>query len=276
MNFTFNDLEKKINSKIILNFVNFISRYIGRFLVIGVPVTILGSFLSLTNIVLPFYSTSICHYFLSSWMVILILFNFYKAVQSKPYDLSSLPSFPLICQKCEGHKPPKTHHCSICNICVYKMDHHCPWINNCVGYHNHRYFLLFLIYTLIGCLYFTLMSFNFILDFVLFNPEGNLSKSVRYFLFLTNIWSIIIIVFLFGFILWNLFLIGNNLTTIEFYYGSKKQNCTKEDENISKRISIFFRTLSNNLIEIFFNGKMDLYNIFLILSPTSPLHAEDY
>lgn len=39
-----------------------------------------------------------------------------------------------ICKKCHEIKPPRAHHCSICDTCVLKMDHHCPWINNCVGY----------------------------------------------------------------------------------------------------------------------------------------------
>ena len=60
------------------------------------------------------------------------------------------------CRRCkEGgvFKPPRAHHCSICNRCVVKMDHHCPWVNNCVGLGNHKFFLLFIGYTNLSCLY---------------------------------------------------------------------------------------------------------------------------
>lgn len=30
------------------------------------------------------------------------------------------------CRVCHSFKPPRAHHCSICNRCVVKMDHHCP------------------------------------------------------------------------------------------------------------------------------------------------------
>ena len=43
------------------------------------------------------------------------------------------------CKYCNEIKPLRTHHCSICCSCVFKMDHHCPWINNCIGLNNHRY-----------------------------------------------------------------------------------------------------------------------------------------
>lgn len=38
---------------------------------------------------------------------------------------------PRFCMKCEKLKPDRTHHCSMCQACVLKMDHHCVWVNNC-------------------------------------------------------------------------------------------------------------------------------------------------
>ncbi|KAF2102696.1 zf-DHHC-domain-containing protein [Rhizodiscina lignyota] len=55
------------------------------------------------------------------------------------------------CKKCECKKPDRTHHCSTCKRCVLKMDHHCPWLATCVGLHNYKPFLLFLIYTCLFC-----------------------------------------------------------------------------------------------------------------------------
>lgn len=51
------------------------------------------------------------------------------------------------CKWCDKFKPDRCHHCRVCRTCVLRMDHHCPWIYNCVGFRNHKYFFLLLIYT---------------------------------------------------------------------------------------------------------------------------------
>ncbi|KAG8080631.1 hypothetical protein GUJ93_ZPchr0007g4767 [Zizania palustris] len=37
-------------------------------------------------------------------------------------------SAPRYCSRCQNGKPPRCHHCSVCNRCVLKMDHHCVWV----------------------------------------------------------------------------------------------------------------------------------------------------
>jgi len=53
------------------------------------------------------------------------------------------------CKWCEKYKPDRCHHCRVCRQCILKMDHHCPWIGNCVGFKNHKYFLLVIFYSAI-------------------------------------------------------------------------------------------------------------------------------
>ncbi|XP_047510787.1 palmitoyltransferase ZDHHC2-like isoform X3 [Pieris napi] len=57
------------------------------------------------------------------------------------------------CNRCVLVKPDRAHHCSICARCVLKMDHHCPWVNNCVCFHNYKFFMLFLGYALLYCVF---------------------------------------------------------------------------------------------------------------------------
>lgn len=54
------------------------------------------------------------------------------------------------CKWCDMYKPDRCHHCRICRSCILRMDHHCPWIANCVGFGNHKYFLLLVFYALLN------------------------------------------------------------------------------------------------------------------------------
>ena len=86
-----------------------------------------------------------------------------------------------VCARCHGPKPPRCHHCRMCNRCCLKMDHHCllsflsslfltsdcpcspdcalrlllafpgPWVGCCIGFYNYKFFLAFLGWTHLLC-----------------------------------------------------------------------------------------------------------------------------
>ncbi|KAF2351606.1 Palmitoyltransferase DHHC domain, partial [Trinorchestia longiramus] len=90
------------------------------------------------------------------WLFLNVVFHFYMACRTEPGAVLKeclIPEAVTVCKKCVAPKPPRTHHCSVCNRCVLKMDHHCPWINNCVGHKNHRYFFQYMVFMLLGCLF---------------------------------------------------------------------------------------------------------------------------
>jgi palmitoyltransferase len=49
------------------------------------------------------------------------------------------------CRTCLVLKPMRSKHCNKCGVCIARLDHHCTWINRCVGYGNHRIFVVFLL-----------------------------------------------------------------------------------------------------------------------------------
>ncbi|XP_045146171.1 palmitoyltransferase ZDHHC15 isoform X2 [Echinops telfairi] len=69
------------------------------------------------------------------------------------------------CERCHLIKPDRCHHCSVCAMCVLKMDHHCPWVNNCIGFSNYKYFLQFLAYSVLYCLYIATTVFSYFIKY---------------------------------------------------------------------------------------------------------------
>ena len=56
------------------------------------------------------------------------------------------------CEFCKMNKHDRTSHCSYCSCCILRRDHHCVFIGNCVGFKNTRFFLNFLIWSLVNYL----------------------------------------------------------------------------------------------------------------------------
>jgi len=120
------------------------------------------------------------------------------------------------CRKCRCYKPDRSHHCSICNKCILKMDHHCPWVSNCVGFSNHKYFFLFLVWTEVMCLTIAIFMFP-----TFYKSVGQIDM----FLPGTNQFSVVLIygfaaIFSLGvggFSSFHVYLLLNGTTTIEMY-----------------------------------------------------------
>jgi len=87
---------------------------------------------------------------------------------SKTYDANlvdeEICEQPKWCGKCQARKPERCHHCKVCQRCVAVMDHHCPFINNCVGIANRKFFCLFLLDLVIGCLMLVLLLLPHVRD----------------------------------------------------------------------------------------------------------------
>lgn len=63
-----------------------------------------------------------------NWLLVNVCFHYYMGVNvpaGYPPQGSLIPEAVSICKKCIKPKPPRTHHCSVCNKCILKMDHHC-------------------------------------------------------------------------------------------------------------------------------------------------------
>lgn len=120
--------------------------------------------------------------------------------------------FIRYCKKCHHIKPDRSHHCSVCEACVLKMDHHCPWFNNCVSYTNYKFFILFLGYTVLYCLFIAATSLRYCVKIW----EGSIEVSGRYhiiILFFAPALFAASLIFLFAY---HCHLISVNRSTLEY------------------------------------------------------------
>lgn len=152
------------------------------------------------------------------------------------------------CRTCNIVKPMRSHHCSICKRCVLKMDHHCPWVNNCVGWKNHKHFLLFLFYMWAGSGFFICVGFKNTLEALMGYP------ATGYFLVAAVMcFSAFLATSLF--LVWNIYLLLSNQSTIEFYGNVLA---------LPRRRNPYHLGVRRNIEEVFGKGS----SLFALLLPT--------
>jgi len=151
-------------------------------------------------------------------------------------------TYNKFCITCRLPKLERAHHCQLCKTCVLRMDHHCPWVNNCVGQNNHRYFILFLLYLMISCIYVCILSIPHVFGDI-YGGYLPFSTLMSFVLTLT------ISLALGGLFCWQFYLVMTNQTTIEFLHNrtqSKKAKARGEVYNNPYNLGI-----PNNLREFF-------------------------
>uniref|UniRef100_A0A8C5HSS9 Palmitoyltransferase n=1 Tax=Gouania willdenowi TaxID=441366 RepID=A0A8C5HSS9_GOUWI len=118
------------------------------------------------------------------------------------------------CDRCQVLKPDRCHHCSVCETCVLKMDHHCPWVNNCVGFSNYKFFLLFLSYSMLYCVFIAASVFQYFFKFWVGDLPNGPAKFHVLFLMFVALMFFISLMFLFGYHCW---LVAKNRSTLEAF-----------------------------------------------------------
>lgn len=213
----------------------------------------------------------IVHIFLGVFVVFNVLFNYIQTIRT---EAGAVPQVWLdqmqqdtdvmenlrkedsqmwskFCRKCKVAKPPRTHHCHICDRCVTRMDHHCPWVNNCVGYNNHRYFVLFLFYLWFATSYVTGVLGLPMLGFMNI-ASVEMWREWQSWLTFVVILCASMAVTMTGFLGWHLYLVITNQTTIEFQFNKMKAwTKTKTGEVHSNDYDVGTRS---NIEQIFGHG----------------------
>lgn len=161
------------------------------------------------------------------------------------------------CKWCQKYKPDRSHHCRVCRSCILRMDHHCPWIANCVGFQNHKYFFLLVLYSLLDCI-FVISTMTEAIYRALYEETHFLHRFLLVFaMTLAVIMSALLIVFS----LFHSWLLIRATTTIEFcektymHAGGSHRGAAK---------SIYARSLIDNIKAVL--GE-EVYLWFLPMSP---------
>ncbi|KFO37807.1 Palmitoyltransferase ZDHHC15 [Fukomys damarensis] len=107
------------------------------------------------------------------------------------------------CDRCHLIKPDRCHHCSVCAM-----------VNNCIGFSNYKFFLQFLAYSVLYCLYIATTVFSYFIKYWRGELPSVRSKFHVLFLLFVACMFFVSLVILFGYHCW---LVSRNKTTLEAF-----------------------------------------------------------
>ncbi|KAI0760968.1 zf-DHHC-domain-containing protein [Trametes elegans] len=175
------------------------------------------------------------------------------------------------CRKCGEMRPERSHHCRICNRCVLKYDHHCPVrINQCVGLHNERHFVLFMVYLVISSFFYAVFGWKKVLLGL-----GWFDESWPYFMppvafLLTYILSVVMFLAVSAMAGWHLYMVASGETSVETQDHEHYRRVAKQrGDTFVNCYDLGWRT---NL-ELFFNVGPNGYPLYTLFVP---LRIEPY
>ncbi|XP_072481756.1 palmitoyltransferase ZDHHC2 isoform X3 [Notamacropus eugenii] len=126
-----------------------------------------------------------------------------RAAKDLPVYTRTMSGAIRYCDRCQLIKPDRCHHCSVCDK-----------VNNCVGFSNYKFFLLFLAYSLLYCLFIAATDLQYFIKFWTNGLPDTQAKFHIMFLFFAAAMFSVSLSSLFGYHCW---LVSKNKSTLEAF-----------------------------------------------------------
>eukprot|EP00929_Paragymnodinium_shiwhaense_P027010 TRINITY_DN15955_c0_g1_i1.p1 TRINITY_DN15955_c0_g1~~TRINITY_DN15955_c0_g1_i1.p1 ORF type:complete len:573 (+),score=96.75 TRINITY_DN15955_c0_g1_i1:114-1721(+) len=158
-------------------------------------------------------------------IVFMSLVGYYRAMSTDPGTVPDTPEWKTFarqageqktsggsakwCKKANCYKPDRAHSCGVMGHLVLRMDHHCPWLGNTVGWGNHKFFFLFLLYVNAACSWLGVSLLKLLL-------HVTMPPLTTFLVIGAESLTMLLLSVLMPFFLFHCYLLVSNMTTIEF------------------------------------------------------------